>query len=168
MRTSKYEDIEEALFSWLKEKRALNIPINGTILMRKAENLPVLLGYNLDEFKISSGWLDRFKIRHNISFNEMSGESAKVSNESIVEWNKKLEVYVVGYKPEDIYNVDETGLFYKIKPNKTMQIKRDKCFNGEKSKDGLTLMFCCNMVGDNLVIGKSKNPRCFKNVRVEN
>ena len=59
--------------------------------------------------------------------------------------NKKLKVYVVGYKPEDIYNVDETGLFYKIKPNKTMQIKGDKCFNGEKSKDRLTLMFCCNI-----------------------
>jgi hypothetical protein len=86
IRTSKYEDIEEALFAWLKEKRALNIPINGPILMRKAEDFSVLLGYNLDEFKISGGWLDRFKIRHNISFNVMCGESAKVSNESIDEW----------------------------------------------------------------------------------
>jgi hypothetical protein len=90
----------------------------------------------LDKFKIRNGWLGRFKIRHNILFNVIRGESAKVSNDSIVEWNKKLKVYVVGYKPEEIYNVDETGLFYKIKPNKTMQIKDERCFIGEKVRKG--------------------------------
>ena len=73
------------------------------------------------------------------------------------------------YKACDIFNADETGLFYKLKPNKTLQLKGEKCHGGNKSKKRLTVLAASNMDGSEqiklLVIGKSQNPRCFKGVK---
>ena len=50
-----------------------------------------------------------------------------------------------------------------------MALKREACVGGKHSKLRLTVLLCCNMSGNHklrpLVIGKSKNPRCFKNAR---
>lgn len=46
----------------------------------------------------------------------------------------------------------------------------EKCTNGSKSKERITVLVGANMSGNEklplLVIGRSKNPRCFKNVKV--
>ncbi|XP_044760191.1 tigger transposable element-derived protein 4-like [Coccinella septempunctata] len=53
--------------------------------------------------------------------------------------------------------------------DKTMRFKGEKCSGGKMSKDRITVMVAANMSGSEkrklLVIGKSKNPRCFKNVK---
>lgn len=54
-------------------------------------------------------------------------------------------------------------------PDKTMAFKNDPCFGGKRSKDRLTVLLGANITGKEklpvLVIGKYKNPRCFKNIR---
>ena len=63
------------------------------------------------------------------------------------------------------YNADETGFFYLAMPNKTFALTSDKCAGKKTAKQRLTILFCANMEGDKenpLIIGKSKNPRCFK------
>ena len=73
-----------------------------------------------------------------------------------------------GYEPRDIYNMDETGLFYRTLPDRTLSIKGDECKGGKKSKDRITVSLCVNMVGDfekPLVIGRAAVPRCMKNVK---
>ena len=37
------------------------------------------------------------------------------------------------YKPENIYNADETGLFWHLTPQKSLVFKNEKCFGGKKS-----------------------------------
>ena len=169
-RTSKSENVDESLYSWFKDQRAHNIPINGPILMAKAYDFAAL--HNEKDFKSTNGWLDRWKNRFNITFQKMSGESAKVDEETCKEWLNKLKHIIVGYEPEDIYNADETGLFFKCLPDKTFNIRGNKCFNGEKSKERLTLLFCCNSTGTHkmvpLVIGKSAKPRCLARVNMSN
>ena len=68
-----------------------------------------------------------------------------------------------------IYNADEFGLFYQCLPNKTYQLKSEKCFVGKLSKIRITGMAAENAMGDKLptfVIGKTKNPRCSKYVKL--
>ena len=36
------------------------------------------------------------------------------------EWQKRLGSTCVGYKPEDIFNCEETGLYFRSLPTKTM------------------------------------------------
>ncbi|GBO01180.1 Tigger transposable element-derived protein 6 [Araneus ventricosus] len=59
--------------------------------------------------------------------------------------------------------------FYRGLPDKTLCFKGEKCSSGKISKERLTLLLCCNMLGDfetPVVIGKAKKPRCFKNIDV--
>ena len=73
------------------------------------------------------------------------------------------------YEPACIYNADETAFYFRALPDSTYVKNIRKQARGMKvAKDRLTVMVCCTMTGDRqrlLVIGKSKRPRCFKNVR---
>ena len=51
------------------------------------------------------------------------------------------------YKACDIFNAEETGLLYKLIPNKTLQLKGEKCDGGKKSKERLTVLATSNMDG---------------------
>ena len=62
IRTSKYEEIDVALFAWFKEKRAVNIPLNGPILMGQACDFAALLNI---EYKPTNGCsIQRFISEH--------------------------------------------------------------------------------------------------------
>lgn len=61
--------------------------------------------------------------------------------------NNTLPQFIKGYKLCDIFNADETGLFYKLMPEKTLQLKGEKCSVGKRSKDRLTLFVASNMDG---------------------
>ena len=53
----------------------------------------------------------------------MSGEGAIVNHKTVMDWkSEELHKIINRYKPKDIFNVDETGLFYNLKPSKTMVI----------------------------------------------
>ena len=70
------------------------------------------------------------------------------------------------YSPNDIYNGDETALFYKSLPHRTYCFDSDKPAGSAKRKDRLTLLIITNMDGSDhrklSVIGKSKTPRCLQ------
>ena len=69
--------------------------------------------------------------------------------------------------PCDIFNMNETGLFFRTTEDKTFHQKGQECSGGKRTKMRLTLSLCTNMVGDKetpLVIWKSLNPCCFKRV----
>lgn len=122
------------------------------------------------EFEASVGWLDKFKKRHGIVEKTLCGESADANVQVRDEWlAKDLPGLIHRYDKNDIFNADETGVFFKCLPNKTLAFKNEKCFGGKKSKDRITVMVACNMTGLEklklLVIGKSKNPRCFKGIK---
>ena len=67
------------------------------------------------------------------------------------------------YLPEDIYNADETGLFYQLLPSKILASKEDDCAGTKKSKQRVTLLLGTNMDGSDLLCplldGKFANPR---------
>ena len=109
-RLSPYEPIETALYKWFCDIRTTqNIPINGPILMGKADEIAKKL--NITEFKANSGWLDRFKNRHGITYKTACGESAAVDSDVVDTFLKDLPNMLRDYSPNNIYNVDETGLF---------------------------------------------------------
>uniref|UniRef100_A0A8C4SFH0 HTH CENPB-type domain-containing protein n=1 Tax=Erpetoichthys calabaricus TaxID=27687 RepID=A0A8C4SFH0_ERPCA len=148
MRECEYPVIEQCVLKWLVQARDRNVPING---------------------KVFNGWLDKFKERHGIVFNRQCGESAQMPEEDCSHWIQKLPEIVQDYSPDDVFNADETGLFFKCTPDKTMTFKGEPCHGGKKSKERVTLLLGANMSGleklPALIIGKSLKPRCFKNVK---
>ena len=115
------EDVNIICWEWFQTARAQNIPLSGPMLQEKALSYAKELGNA--EFKASNGWLESFRKRHNIAFNVISGEAADVSSETIDDWKKRIPSIIDGYALEDIYNCDETGLFYRALPDRTLSIK---------------------------------------------
>ena len=61
-----------------------------------------------------------------------------------------------------------SDFFYQCLPNKSYQLKSEKCYGKKLSKIRITGMAAANAMGDKLNMffnGKAKNPRCFKNVK---
>lgn len=86
------------------------------------------------------------------------------------DWNSyQLPALLAEFSPNEVFNADETGLFWKCLPDKTMSVKGEKCSGGKKSKERITVLVCANMSGSEklplLVIGRFAKPRCFKNAR---
>lgn len=166
-RRSNHGDIEAALLAWFKQQRSNNIPINGPILQNKATAFAHMMGKDVT---ISMAWVQRFRKRHNIVFRKICGESQAIPKHMTDTWIENVFPEVIkGYKEDEIFNADETGLFFKLTPDRTMQFKGEKCSGGKLSKERITVMVAANMSGTVkrklLVVGKYAKPRCFKNVK---
>lgn len=94
-RSGKEAAIEEALLRWFYEAQALNVPINGLILSQKAEDLAREL--NISNFKVTNGWMCRWKKRNQISFKRNHVEIY----DAAVEMDKSLD-NVSPYSPHII------------------------------------------------------------------
>lgn len=164
-----FEEIEKATLKWFTMVRDADMPVSGPVLLAKADEFGRQLGSS--DFKASTGWLDRFKERNGITFKKVCGESKSVDTESsdMTEWQSQLKRILDRYSPDDIYNADETGMFYRLLPDKTLEFKAVECHGGKKRKERLTALVCANMSGNDklplLIIGKYARPRCFKNVK---
>ncbi|KAL4103217.1 hypothetical protein QTP88_010050 [Uroleucon formosanum] len=167
MKICEYPDIEVSLLNWFIQCRDLNIPINGPILKEKAEFFATKLGHK--QFKASQGWLSNWKIRNNVVFRKICGENASVDQSICSDWLVKYLPIINQYSPDDVYNVDETGLFYKCLPSQTFVLKGENCAGGKNSKERVTILLGSNMTGTDkikpLLIGKSAKPRCFKGIK---
>lgn len=168
MRTADYEEVDKAVYTWFVEMRAKNIPINGPLLCERARSFARSLGF--PEFMGSTGWLHRFRERYGISHKIINGEANDAPKEVASSWRlETLRAALKEYSPADIYNADETALFYKLMPNKTLEFKGNKCFGGKSSKERITALLCTNSTGTDklkpLIIGKFGKPRCFKGVQ---
>ena len=102
----------------------------------------------------------------------MSGEAASADSEEAKSFPYELSKIITekGYKLEQIFNVDETALFWKKLPTKTFLASRESSIPGYKaSKDRITILFGGNASGTHrlkpLVINKSLNPRIQTSIK---
>lgn len=83
--------------------------------------------YGDTNFKASDQWLTRFKFRHAIAFKRVHGESADIDNDALREWQiNTLQPLIGRYHPDQIYNLDETALFFQLLPDRTMAFKGNR------------------------------------------
>ena len=70
------------------------------------------------------------------------------------------------YLDVDIFNADETGLFWRMLPDTTHVLKGQTCAGGKRAKNRITVLVGTSAMGEKLpllVIGRYAKPRCFKN-----
>jgi len=104
----------------------------------------------------------------------LHGEGAEVnkSDLGLLAALDDLYAIIAQYDPENVYNMDETGLFFHLlprysllMPNEDISTTRGK----KKSKDRVSLIVCANAVGSHKIpcalIGKPKAPACIKHRR---
>lgn len=160
---SNFPQVEASMNMWIQTASGLG-GLSDCHLLLQAQDFAVRFGHDRDDIKL--GWICRWKARNGLQSKVTHGESGSVEPEIAEAWKKdKLPSILRKYSPDDIYNADETGLFWKLLANKTVAFKNQIVEGGKQPKDRVTLLVTANMAGKKeplFVIGKSQNPRCFK------
>ena len=147
-RNASLVDIDQALLIWFKERRAQNVVINGPILKQKANEFANSLGHS--GWACSNGWLCRWKLRHNLLNKTVVGQANTVNLSEVNEWIHTTGASIQSrYDNQNIYNADETGLFWRLLPTRTYCERGESCRDGQKSKDRVTVLF--NIIIINIV-----------------
>jgi hypothetical protein len=171
MRTSAshWPVLDEKLFEWQQRHQDAGFPITGPLLRLKAieywRKIPEYAGLPVPLF--SDGWLTRFKQRHSLRYHTFHGESASVPT-SVHDEMKPIQAICDQYQPQDIYNMDETGLYWRRMPNGGLSTEG---YAGQKrDKARLTIAVATNATGSDRLplwlIGPSKTPRSLKGVNM--
>lgn len=185
-READFPKLDEALFIWQKciEK---SVPVSGLVLKEKAISFfPILypgmiyyrvllhergltscvtiIGINPPKFL--DGWLAASKHRHGIKEYKSHGESGSVDVQQGELEMEKIQKILANYDLDDIYNMDETGYYFALQPDRGLSTEQLE--GKKKDKRRITVALTCNGTGrDRLppwIIGTAKNPRCFKNI----
>lgn len=171
LRTAEFPKMEKKLYKWFLKQREKNLPITADIIKQKALILHQKMNINI-KFNASQGWLQRFKTRYGIRLLKISGEKLSAQQELVNPFKEEFgrRITEFGLNEHQLYNADETGLYWKLLPDKTYVALSEKTASGVKvSKQRITFLGCANAAGSHklkpLVIGKSKKPRCFTNFK---
>ncbi|KZT51780.1 DDE-domain-containing protein, partial [Calocera cornea HHB12733] len=141
------------------------IAVTGDILRAKWRWFATEEGIEpADWLKLSDGWLSAFKKRHGLKGQRLHGEAASVNQAELEKERTALKQITDHYALRDSFNMDETGLFGKMPPNRTLATKQ--LSGRKKEKHRLSYAFTINADGSEklapLVIGRFANPRCFQ------
>ena len=154
------------MWDWFRQARDKAIPLSGPILQSKALEFASQL--DITDFKASNGWLEKFKACHAIKAFTISGESACVDLQTVDDFHSRIPQICSDFEPCNICYCDETGLYYRALPDKTLSTKIASSKGAKNSKEHLTIMFACSATFEKLkplVIGKALKSRCFKNIK---
>ncbi|GIY24288.1 hypothetical protein CDAR_64281 [Caerostris darwini] len=183
LRTTLHENMEKLLMVWVTEKQLQGDTLTQTIICEKAraiygDLLKQTPQTSIDEaseesFKASRGWFENFKKRSGIHSVVRHGEAASSDMKAAEDYIKTFSnlIKAQGCISQQVFNCDETGLFWKKMPNRTYITAEEKMMPGHKPmKDRLTLALCANASGDckikPLLVYHSENPRAFKSHKI--
>lgn len=101
---------------WFKIQRNKSIPISGPFLQAKAEFY--------QNKSLTKGWLFKFLKRNKLTSKVICGEELSVDTVELNNWRKNtLSPKIKEFKDTDIYNCDESALFFKKTPTRTYDTK---------------------------------------------
>ncbi|XP_066126892.1 tigger transposable element-derived protein 1-like [Saccopteryx bilineata] len=164
--------MERLLSLWIEGQKQQNLPVSTLLIQDQARRLFAQLqqeqgsGSQAETFGASNGWFAHFKARHNVL---LTDEPAVADAQAAACYPLMLRTILEEgcYSPSQVFNVDETGLFWKRMPERMLLALEGTARPGPKApKDHLTLLLCGNAAGDfklkPLLVYPSENPRALK------
>lgn len=106
----KHPTMDDRLGNWVVEKQE-TVAISGDIIKNRGRQMLTGIDHDL---KFSNGWLSRFKKRKRIAAFKRHGEDGSVDEELVRQSLPGLREQLDKYGWENIYNMDETGLYYRM------------------------------------------------------
>ena len=164
------KEVDEEILEWVLVRRDAHLPVSRTLIKVKARHL--VRPHNSD-FVASSGWLEKFMIRHGLSLRCKTSISQKLP----AQLERKLECFLNEvnimrekhkYPDHLIINMDETPMYFDMLPQYTILKKGTKEVRIRSSgaeKRNLTVALCCTGSGEmlpSLAIFKGKRKLKFK------
>lgn len=151
---------------WFQDKVAQGGRISGPLLQEKARQLAEEKGLDSKAFVASQGWLTHWKARYQIVFKKEQGERAEADREGASNWaNEILPNILSTFSPDNLYNCDESGLYFRAFSDRGFVTCGEELAGGKKAMARVTALLCANMSGTDkkklLIIGTAMRPRGF-------
>ena len=114
-RQTQHPEVTEAMDLWVVAALSRGLLLTGEVLRQKWKFFATQAEIPSDEqLELSNGWLESFKKRHGLKEFKRHGEAASSSIETVEAERSRIQKIIEegGYEARDIFNMDETGLFY--------------------------------------------------------
>lgn len=174
------EEVERLLLVWINERQMAGDSLSGSIICKKARaiNADLLkkkpsVSDNAETFRASLGWFHNFKVRAGLCTIARHGEGACADKRAAKTYIHHFEMLIQrnGLCSNQVFNCDETGLFWKKMPKRTHITQEEQKLPGHKPmKDRLTLLLCANASGDlkikPLLVYHTETPVVFRKYNV--
>ena len=166
--------MEKVLVTWMdqRKRQGLNVTFDNTkkkamdcyTFLKEKETCPV------PKFVTSMGWFYKFKTCYGFHTVKRSGEAKSADEDAAASYPDCLRAIIEegGYKLQQVFNMDETGLQWKKMPECSYIMREEKSAPGFKAfKDHFTLLLGANLMGDcklnPFLVYHAENPRALKN-----
>jgi hypothetical protein len=184
-RQTQHPEVTEMMDLWVLKALGDGIMLTGEVLRQKWTTFANMVCIPDDErLHLSNGWLASYKARHNLKQMTRHGEAGSAENEVVERERERIQDLIKkkGYTWNNIFNMDETGLFYayvlwpfpvssnkykfpnRLPPDRGLADKKHSGVKGRKVR--LTYALTSNASGSEkrepFVIGKAHKPRAFK------
>lgn len=122
----------------------------------------------LGSFQASKGWYHCFQNSYNLQNICRTGESGSVDKARAERYLPQIQQIIKtgDYRPQQVFNANEIGLFYKKMGNRMLTKEVKKLLGFQTFKDRLTLLLCGNTAADfkgkPLLLYCAKSPRSLK------
>ena len=165
--------MEKMLVTWMDHRRhqGLNVTFDNTknkamecySYLKEKETGP------LPDFIAITGWFYQFKVRCGFHSIKCSGEAKSADKEAAASYPDHLKAIIEeeGYKPQQVFNMNEADLQWKMMSEPTYIKREEKSAPGFKAfMDRFTLLLGDNLTGDcrlkPVMVYQAESPRALK------
>ena len=137
------------MMRWFKLRESEGVELSGDLVKEQAKTFHEELGLQ-HQCDYTEGWLQRFKDRHGLKFRAVCGEKRSADKDAAEQFVDEFAKLVTdeNLTPDQVYNADESALFWKCTPKRTLKSEDAESPTGYKaSKDRVTIMGCGNAAG---------------------
>ncbi|KAG2216372.1 hypothetical protein INT45_007375 [Circinella minor] len=140
-----HPDMEKALARFVDEMESEGAPVSRESLRDQA--IAIGKALKITDFEFSDGWMSNFEKRFNFKSRVMHGEARSVvlNNQDVQMQISKIKSKINEYGLSNIYNFDETALFYAQVPRRT--ISKAPLSGQKDDKTRITIALACNADG---------------------
>ena len=161
-------ELEKQLAACVNDLNVQGHCVSGDMIREKGKRLLQDICTDLCEngprLKFTAGWLWNFQRRWNLKARKLHGEAGDADDEALAQALTDLPNLCHEYRPEDVWNADETGCNYAMAPDRI--ISKFSRSGHKKQKKRVKLLVCCNSTGSEnfplFIIGSARRPRCFQ------
>lgn len=170
MKDGKSTEHDRVMMEWFRQCRSDGVHLTGSMIMDQAKffHKELELEHKCD---YSEGWLQRFKKRHGIILHRAGGR--KSTQKGAAEYMDEFATLVSDehFSPEQIYNTDETALYWRCTPSPTKCLSKDNLEGLKESKNDDAVVGCSNATNayeyKSQLLERSKYPMALREIKID-
>ncbi|KAL2610444.1 hypothetical protein R1flu_029017 [Riccia fluitans] len=167
-------EVEDATYAWFLAMQDKGVTLTDALVCEAAKRFYSNLDHDSGSKQLvfSHGWLGRFKKRHGIKGYAKHGDIVPVETRQhqIPDQIDAIKAIISDFEPGDIFSMEETGLIYRLEPNKALAAKRTSFL--KKTNERITVVLTANMDGSMklppLIINKYSKPHALASRNISN